>query len=143
MVSPELLRRYPFFAGMTDEELSAIAKIAMRRPTRRLTSFTRESPNTSTSSPQVRLTRSTRSRRPRGYLFVGAVAAGEAFGLSAFNEPYLPAGTARTRLQGDRDAGDESHALRHQLPFELQPDEANCSRLRRLKFISANAACMP
>ncbi len=28
MVSPELLRRYPFFAGMTDEELKSIAMIS-------------------------------------------------------------------------------------------------------------------
>src|SRR3972149_786157 len=31
MVSPELLRRFPFFAGLTDEEIKSIAMISEER----------------------------------------------------------------------------------------------------------------
>jgi CRP-like cAMP-binding protein len=100
MVSPELLRRYPFFAGLTDEELSRIAQIANERPYPAGAVVFREGEVAShlyvLTDGAVELVYEIPTTKEVTTSFVGSIAAGEPFGLSAFNEPYLLTATART-----------------------------------------------
>jgi CRP-like cAMP-binding protein len=99
MVSPELLRRYPFFAGLTDEELMAIAKIAGEESYPAGAVIFREGEMAARlyvlTSGSVELIYEIPTTTGVTTSFVGSIAAGEPFGLSAFNEPYLLTATAR------------------------------------------------
>ncbi len=101
MVSPELLRRYPFFGGLTDEELAGIAMIAeeVGFPDRAIV-FREGEVATKIyvlSAGMVELI--FEIHRPTGTdtSYVGAIAQGEPFGLSAFLENHeLTATTGAT-----------------------------------------------
>jgi CRP-like cAMP-binding protein len=99
MVSPELLRRYPFFAGLTDEELSVIAKIADETSYEAGKDIFREGQVAEhlyvLTAGSVDLIYEIPTTKGMTTSFVGAIAAGEPFGLSAFNEPHLLTATAR------------------------------------------------
>ena len=101
MVSAELLRRYPFFAGMTDEEPRGCQdrRPYVLRPAG--TDIFREGEVAQKlyvlTGGSVDLIYQIPTTKGVTTSFVGSIAAGEPFGLSAFNEPYLLTATARTR----------------------------------------------
>ena len=99
MVSPELLRRYPFFAGMADEELSWVARITDRATYPAGAVIFKEGEVAESlyvlTDGSVELVYEIPTTKGLTTSFVGSIAAGEPFGLSAFNEPYLLTATAR------------------------------------------------
>ncbi len=103
MVSPETLRRYPFFAGLTDAELAGIAMLAHE------VSFAEDeiifndgelaSHIYELTSGAVELVHTTYEETSGGQTtaaYVGSIATGEPFGISAFVEPFRLSATART-----------------------------------------------
>jgi len=99
MVSAELLRRYPFFAGLTDEELVAIAKLADESSYPAESIVFREGELAEKlyvlTAGSVELIYEIPTVKGMVTTFVGSIAAGEPFGLSAFNDPYRLTATAR------------------------------------------------
>jgi CRP/FNR family transcriptional regulator, cyclic AMP receptor protein len=92
MISPEQLRRYPFFSGLTTEELAGIAMIAEEVSYPDGAIIFRDA---ELATKLYVLTAGTLDlvyhiERPDGVetSYVGSIAAGEPFGLSALVEPY-------------------------------------------------------
>lgn len=102
MISPELLRRYPFFGLLTDAQLKAIAMIAQEVTSPSGTQIFKEGEKANTlylllqGSVDLFYTVDT-----EGYLdfnkefLVGEINPGDAFGISALMEPYIFTATAR------------------------------------------------
>jgi CRP-like cAMP-binding protein len=103
MVSPELLRRYPFFGGLTNDHLNGIAMLAEE--------VIYESDETifETGQPAAALFFLLEGNVELHYvvvdeinpqlrkdLFVTEINPGEPFGISAVIEPYVYTGTMRT-----------------------------------------------
>jgi CRP/FNR family cyclic AMP-dependent transcriptional regulator len=92
MISPELLRRYPFFGGLTEAQLSGIAMIADETGFTKGTVFGEEGkPSTKfylLTEGAVDLLYSGGGEGRISNALVGEVAPGEAFALSALVEPY-------------------------------------------------------
>lgn len=99
MVSPELLRRFPFFGGLTDEELAGIAMIAEEVGFPDGAIVFREGEVATKiyvlAAGTVELIYEI--HRPTGTdtSYVGDIAQGEPFGLSAFLESHRLTATAR------------------------------------------------
>jgi CRP-like cAMP-binding protein len=150
MVSPELLRRYPFFAGLADEELSAIAKIANEESYSTDTDIFREGQVAEhlyvLTAGSVDLIFEIPTTHGVTTSFVGSIAAGEPFGLSAFQEPYLLTATARaeTPVKVIEIPGDELRLLAEtncHLGYALMKQIARALG-ERLKFARVQlAAC--
>jgi CRP/FNR family cyclic AMP-dependent transcriptional regulator len=92
MISPEQLRRYPFFGGLMAEELAGIAMIADEVSYPDAAIIFRDA---ELATKLYVLTAGTidlvyHIERPGGVetSYVGSIAAGEPFGLSALIEPY-------------------------------------------------------
>jgi CRP-like cAMP-binding protein len=151
MVSPELLRRYPFFGGLTDEELSVIAKIADETSYEAGTDIFREGQVAEhlyvLTAGSVDLIYEIPTTKGVTTSFVGSIAAGEPFGLSAFQEPYLLTATARaeTPVKVIEIPGDELRALAEtncHLGYNLMKQIARALG-ERLKFARVQlAACV-
>ncbi len=93
MISPEVLRRFPFFAGLTDEELKSIAMISdeekyaantfichEREPARKLYMLLQGSVDVMVNTDEEGLQHET----------VSTLTVGDVFGWSALVEPYTP-----------------------------------------------------
>lgn len=99
MISPELLRRYPFFGGLNEDELPAIAMIAEEVAYPPEAIIFREGEAATAiyvlTSGNVELIYEI--ERPGGadISYVGSIAPGEPFGISAFVEPYRLTATAK------------------------------------------------
>lgn len=100
MISPELLRRYPFFGGLNEDELAAIAMIAEEVVYPAEAVIFREG---EAARAVYVLTSGTveliyEIERPGGadVSYIGSIATGEPFGISAFVEPYRLTATAKT-----------------------------------------------
>ncbi len=91
MISPEVLRRFPFFAGLTDEELKSIAMISneerfeantfisrQREPARKLYLLLQGSVDVMIDTDEEGLEHET----------VSTLTVGDVFGWSALVEPY-------------------------------------------------------
>jgi CRP/FNR family transcriptional regulator, cyclic AMP receptor protein len=101
MVSPELLRRYTFFAGLDDKELTGIAMIAEE------VSFPPGTTIFHEGAEAVKVYVLTAGAVELGYrnphsagpemLYVGSIAPGEPFGLSAFVGTHPLTATARAK----------------------------------------------
>jgi CRP/FNR family cyclic AMP-dependent transcriptional regulator len=106
MVSTELLRRYPFFAGLTDSQLKAVANLAQES----------HYPTGSTIFEECHVAshlfillegsvelyyRSQEEFYPTSVkeFFVGEINPGEAFGTSSMIPPYELNATARTPIE--------------------------------------------
>lgn len=101
MISPELLRRYPFFGLLNEAQLKAIAMISEEEPFKagsvifserdpavRLYFLTEGSIDlTNTSTPEF-------STQPPKVFNAGEINPGEIFGISALIEPYVYTATA-------------------------------------------------
>ncbi len=91
MVSPELLRRFPFFGGLNDDQLRGIAMLSQEESYDGGALILREGDVAQKlyilASGSVELLLNLAPGRT-GQVFVGAVAPGEPFGISALVEPY-------------------------------------------------------
>jgi CRP/FNR family cyclic AMP-dependent transcriptional regulator len=100
MVSPELLRRYPFFGGLTDEELAGIAMITEEASYADNATIFREGEVAAKiyvlTSGTVELLYEIQGATGVTTSYVGSIAKGEPFGVSAFVEPYRLTATARS-----------------------------------------------
>lgn len=100
MISPELLRRYPFFNFMNDSELKAVAMIAEE------IAFDKDTIIFNSKEPAVMLYFLEDGSATNFYivenggklhkeLYIGEVNPGELFGISALIEPYIYTATMR------------------------------------------------
>jgi CRP/FNR family cyclic AMP-dependent transcriptional regulator len=92
MISPELLRRYPFFASLNDDQLKALAMIAEEKTYPKDTLLIKE--NTSANKlvllleGDVDLIFSGGGEGAVVNALVGSIAPGEVYGVSSLIEPY-------------------------------------------------------
>lgn len=109
MTSPELLRRFPFFAGLSDRQMRAIAMIGEEVSCPPGTILFHENQPVEAlyllTEGHVELYY-TASRDAFDQLLVGEIGPGEPFGISALVEPYTLTATARV--------GSPSHLIRFQ-----------------------------
>jgi CRP-like cAMP-binding protein len=102
MVSPELLRRYPFFALLNDEQLAAIAMIAQEKCYPKGALLVKE--NTSAVilalliEGDVDLIYSGGGEGAICNALVGSIAPGEPYGVSSLIEPYRYTATAKATM---------------------------------------------
>jgi len=102
MISTELLRRYPFFALLTDEQLKAIAMIAEEKTYPKGTLLVKE--NTSATKlillleGDVDLVYSGGGEGAISNALVGSIAPGEMLGVSSLIEPYIYISSARATV---------------------------------------------
>jgi CRP/FNR family cyclic AMP-dependent transcriptional regulator len=102
MVSTELLRRYPFFALLTDEQLKALAIIAEEKTYPKDTLLLKE--NTAANKlillieGDVDLIYSGGSEGAISNALVGSIAPGEMLGVSSIIEPYIYISSARATM---------------------------------------------
>jgi CRP-like cAMP-binding protein len=99
MVSPEVLRRYPFFSQLSDEQLKAIAMVAQEK------TYPKEAILLKENTPAQRLLLLLEgdvdlifSGGGEGAVvnaLVGSIAAGEMLGVSALIEPYMYISSAK------------------------------------------------
>jgi CRP-like cAMP-binding protein len=102
MISPELLRRYPFFAMLNDEQLKAIAMIAEEK------TYPKEYLLVKENAPanklllllegDVDLIYSGGGEGAISNALVGSIAPGEMMGVSSLIEPYVYISSARTTI---------------------------------------------
>jgi CRP/FNR family transcriptional regulator, cyclic AMP receptor protein len=102
MISPELLRRYPFFAMLKDDQLKAIAMIAEER------TYPKDSLLVKENAPanklilllegDVDLIYSGGGEGAISNALVGSVAPGEMLGVSSIIEPYTYISSARATI---------------------------------------------
>jgi CRP-like cAMP-binding protein len=103
MISPEFLRRYPFFAVLADEQLKAVAMIAEEKMYPKETILVKE--NTPAKKlillveGDVDLIYSGGGEGAINNALVGSIAPGEMLGVSSLIEPYAYISSARTTVQ--------------------------------------------
>ena len=103
MISIELLRRYPFFAMLTDDQLKAIAMIAEERSFPNDTLLVKE--NTQATKlillieGDVDLIYSGGGEGAITNALVGSIAPGEMLGVSSIIEPYVYISSARATMR--------------------------------------------
>src|SRR5512139_394490 len=101
MVSIELLRHYPFFRGLTNGQLSAIAMVADEITYEKGTLLFEQNAPASVlcllleGGVDLSCVMNEGDAKLRRELVVGEISSGEAFGLSAVIEPYQYRATAR------------------------------------------------
>jgi CRP-like cAMP-binding protein len=102
MVSPELLRRYPFFALLDDEQLQAIAMITQEKSYPKGALLVKENTNATCLSllleGDIDLIFSGGGEGAITNALVGSIAPGEAFGVSSLIEPYRYTATAKATM---------------------------------------------
>ena len=102
MVSPELLRRYPFFALLNDEQLKEIALISDERTYPKGTLLVKENANATLLAllveGDVDLIFSGGGEGAIVNALVGSIAPGEVYGVSSLIEPYRYTATAKATM---------------------------------------------
>ena len=102
MVSPELLRRYPFFALLNDEQLKAIAMVSEEKTYAKDSLLLKENMNANKLflllEGDVDLIYSGGGEGAISNALVGSIAPGEMLGVSALIEPYTYISSARATL---------------------------------------------
>lgn len=102
MVSPELLRRYPFFALLNDEQLQAIAQIANEKTYPQGTLLVKENTDAVIlallEEGDVDLIFSGGGEGAICNALVGSIAPGEVYGVSSLIEPYRYTSTAKATM---------------------------------------------
>jgi CRP/FNR family cyclic AMP-dependent transcriptional regulator len=102
MISPELLRRYPYFGQLNDEQLKAIAMIAEEKTFPKDMLLIKE--NTPANKLMLLLEGDIDLMYSGGgegaicNALVGSIAPGEVFGVSALIEPYLYTASSRATV---------------------------------------------
>lgn len=102
MVSPELLRRYPFFTLLNDEQIKAIALIAEEKSYPKGALLVKENTNATLLAllleGDIDLIFSGGGEGAIVNALVGSIAPGEAYGVSSLIEPYKYTATARATM---------------------------------------------
>ena len=148
MISPELLRRYPYFAQLTDEQLKAIAMIAEEKNYAKGVLLLKE--NCSASKlillveGDVDLIYSGGGEGAISNALVGSIAPGEILGVSSLIEPYTFISSARTTMpvkviEIDALALRALMAADQKLGFALMSNTAQAV-LERLKYTQVELA---
>ncbi|HVM70185.1 MAG TPA: cyclic nucleotide-binding domain-containing protein [Anaerolineales bacterium] len=148
MVSPELLRRYPFFAALNDEQLKAIAMIANERTYPKGMLLVKE--NTPANvlmlllEGDVDLIYSGGGEGAICNALVGSIAPGEILGVSSLIEPYTFISTARATMpvkvvEIDGNALRALMAVDQKLGYALMCNTA-AAVLERLKYTQVELA---
>jgi CRP/FNR family cyclic AMP-dependent transcriptional regulator len=102
MISPELLRRYPYFGQLNDDQLKAIAMIAEEKIYPKGQLIVKE--NTPANrlmlllEGDIDLVYSGGGEGAINNALVGSIAPGEVFGVSALIEPYLYTASSRATV---------------------------------------------
>jgi CRP-like cAMP-binding protein len=102
MISPELLRRYPFFASLNDDQLQAIAMIAQEKTYLKDTVLIKE--NTPANKlvllleGDVDLIYSGGGEGAVVNALVGSIAPGEVYGVSSLIEPFTFISSAKATV---------------------------------------------
>jgi CRP-like cAMP-binding protein len=102
MISPELLRRYPFFASLNDDQLKAIAMIAQEKTYLKDTVLIKE--NTPANKlvllleGDVDLIYSGGGEGAVVNALVGSIAPGEVYGVSSLIEPFTFISSAKATV---------------------------------------------
>ena len=102
MVSPELLRRYPFFASLDEKQLEKIAMISQEKDYPKGTLLVKE--NTFATilallvEGDIDLIFSGGGEGAISNALVGSIAPGEVYGVSSLIEPYRYTATVRATL---------------------------------------------
>ncbi len=107
MISPEILRRYPFFAHLDTEELAQIAMIAEESSFEKGDTIFKEGQKADSlfllEEGSVDLFYHTQEEHdPRSIrkFLVGEINPGEVFAISAFSDPYILTATAVAAQKG-------------------------------------------
>jgi CRP/FNR family cyclic AMP-dependent transcriptional regulator len=102
MVSPELLRRYPFFASLDEKQLETIAEITHEKSYPKGASLVKENTNATCLSllieGDIDLIFSGGGEGAISNALVGSIAPGEVYGVSALIEPYRYTATAKATM---------------------------------------------
>jgi CRP/FNR family cyclic AMP-dependent transcriptional regulator len=102
MVSPELLRRYPFFALLDEQQLAAVAMIAQEKSYPKGALLVKENTNATCLAllieGDVDLIYSGGGEGAISNALVGSIAPGEPYGVSSLIEPYRYTATAKATV---------------------------------------------
>jgi len=102
MVSPELLRRYPFFASLNDQQVKAVALISEEKTFPKETLLVKENMPASKLylllEGDIDLIYSGGGEGAVSNALVGSIAPGEALGVSSLIEPYKYISSARATM---------------------------------------------
>jgi CRP/FNR family cyclic AMP-dependent transcriptional regulator len=102
MVSPELLRRYPFFALLDEKQLDALAEISQERSYPQDALLVKENSDATCLAllmeGDVDLIFSGGGEGAISNALVGSIAPGEVYGVSSLIEPYRYTATARATM---------------------------------------------
>ncbi len=102
MVSPELLRRYPFFASLDEKQLEAIAEISQEKSHSKGTLLVKENTNATVLAllmeGDIDLIFSGGGEGAISNALVGSIAPGEVYGVSSLIDPYRYTATAKATI---------------------------------------------
>jgi CRP/FNR family cyclic AMP-dependent transcriptional regulator len=102
MVSPELLRRYPFFASFDEKQLEAIAMITQEKKYPKGALLVKENTDATCLAllieGDIDLIFSGGGEGAIANALVGSIAPGEVYGVSSLIEPYRYTATARATM---------------------------------------------
>ena len=102
MVSPELLRRYPFFASLDEKQLEALAEITQEKSYPKGASLVKENTTATCLSllidGDIDLIFSGGGEGAISNALVGSIAPGEVYGVSTLIEPYRYTATAKATM---------------------------------------------
>src|SRR5512136_1300444 len=102
MVSPELLRRYPFFALLDEQQLAAVAMIAQEKSYPKGALLVKENTNATCLAllieGDVDLIYSGGGEGAITNALVGSIAPGEPYGVSSLIEPYRYTATVKATM---------------------------------------------
>jgi CRP/FNR family cyclic AMP-dependent transcriptional regulator len=148
MISPEILRRYPFFGTLSDEQLKAIAMISEEKSLPKDTLLVKENSPASKLylllDGDVDLIYSGGGEGAISNALVGSIAPGEMLGVSSLIEPYSFISSARATMpvkvvEIDGAAVRALMQLDHQLGYVLMRNVASAV-LERLKYTQVELA---
>jgi CRP/FNR family transcriptional regulator, cyclic AMP receptor protein len=102
MVSPELLRRYPFFASLDEKQLEALAEITQEKSYPKGAALVKENATATCLSllidGDIDLIFSGGGEGAISNALVGSIAPGEVYGVSTLIEPYRYTATAKATM---------------------------------------------
>jgi CRP/FNR family transcriptional regulator, cyclic AMP receptor protein len=102
MVSPELLRRYPFFASLDEKQLDTLAAITQEKNYPKGTLLVKENTNATLLAllieGDIDLIFSGGGEGAISNALVGSIAPGEVYGVSSLIEPYCYTATAKATV---------------------------------------------
>jgi CRP-like cAMP-binding protein len=154
MISPELLRRYPFFAWLNDSQLKAIAMITDELTYEKGATFFKEGDPADAAylliSGEVDLLFSVGDENgsDRKEFLIDEINVGELFGISTFVEPYLFTATSRASqpcnvlcIQGVglRALCESDQRLAYLLMKQIAKAYAERLRFTRIQLVAARA----